>query len=143
MKTKVIQINTKERVLSIDKQTFRSGPFKDLFAQGVRVGDILYLAGQVGVDASGNPGADITEQTKLAYENIRKVLFEFGATMSNIVDETMFVTDIEEIMSNADSVFGVRAEAYGGIPELSQTLVQVSALVLPKLKLEIKCIAHL
>ncbi|MBT8149811.1 MAG: RidA family protein [Gammaproteobacteria bacterium] len=129
--------------MSIEKQTYRSGPFKNIFAQGVRVGDILYLAGQVGVDASGDAGADVTEQTKLAYSNIRRVLSKFNATMSNIVDETMFVTDIEEIMSNSDSIFAARADAYGEVPEVSQTLVQVSALVLPKLKLEIKCIAHL
>ena len=129
--------------MNIEKQTFRSGPYRDIFAQGVRVGNILYLAGQIGIDDSGNPGADITEQTKLAYSNIRSVLSEFGATMGNIVDETMFVTDIGEIMSNADSVFGARSDAYGEVPEVSQTLVQVSALVLPELKLEIKCIAHL
>jgi enamine deaminase RidA (YjgF/YER057c/UK114 family) len=129
--------------MSIDKQTFRSGPYKRIFAQGVKVGNILYLSGQVGIDDAGVPGADIIEQTKFAYSNIRKVLSEFGATMDNIVDETMFVTDIGEIMSNAEPIFEARAKAYGGIPEVCQTLVQVSALVLPKLKLEIKCIAHL
>lgn len=129
--------------MSIEKQTFRSGPYKDIFAQGVKVGNIVYLAGQVGVDESGKPGADITEQTRLAYVNIRRVLAKFGATMGNIVDETMFVIDIAEVMSNADSVFAARADAYGEVPEVSQTLVQVSALVMPKLKLEIKCIAHL
>jgi enamine deaminase RidA (YjgF/YER057c/UK114 family) len=129
--------------LSIDKQTFRSGPYKRIFAQGVKVGNILYLSGQVGIDDAGVPGADIIEQTKFAYSNIRKVLSEFGATMDNVVDETMFVTDIGEIMSNAEPIFEARAKAYGGIPEVCQTLVQVSALVLPKLKLEIKCIAHL
>ena len=127
----------------IEKQSYRSGPFKDIFAQAVKVGNIIYLAGQVGVDEAGNPGADIVDQTELAYKNIRRVLSEFDATLNNIVDETMFVTDIEEIMSNAESIFGARAEAYEGIPEVCQTLVQVSALVLPKLKLEIKCIAHL
>ncbi len=129
--------------MSIEKQTYRSGPFKEVFAQGVRVGNILYLAGQVGVDGKGNPGLDITEQTELAYENIRKVLEKFDATMDNIVDETMFVTDMTEVMSNSDAVFGARAKAYGGTPEVCQTLLQVSGLVLPALKLEIKCVAHL
>ena len=71
------------------------------------------------------------------------MLSQFSATMDNLVDETMFVTDIGEVMSNAESIFEARAEAYGKTPEVCQTLVQVSALVLPKLKLEIKCIAHL
>lgn len=129
--------------MSIEKQTFRSGPYKDIFAQGVKVGNILYLAGQVGIDDEGNVGADITEQTKFAYSNIRKVLSEFGATMASIVDETIFVTDMGEAMSNADSIFAARLVAYGKIPEVSQTLIAVSALVMPKLKIEVKCVAHL
>jgi len=55
----------------------------------------------------------------------------------------MFVTDVGELMANIESVFGARAEAYGGLPEVSLTLVQVVALVRPELKIEIKCIAHL
>jgi enamine deaminase RidA (YjgF/YER057c/UK114 family) len=129
--------------VTIEKKIFRSGPLKDFFAQGVKVGNVLYLAGQVGIDVSGKPGPDIVEQTKLAYINIKQVLAEFGATLDSVVDEMVFVTDMQELMDNVEAVFGVRAEAYGTIPEVSQTLVQVSALVLPKLKIEIKCIAHL
>jgi 2-iminobutanoate/2-iminopropanoate deaminase len=129
--------------MSIDKKTYRSGPYKNIFAQGVQIGNVIYLAGQVGVDNAGLPGADVVEQVRLAYSNIRKVLSEFGATMDNIVDETWFVTDVNEIMADAESIFGSRAEAYGGPPEVSQTLVQVAALILPELKIEIKCIAHL
>ena len=129
--------------MSINKQVFRSGPFKDFFAQGVKVGNVLHLAGQVGVDTKGKVGADIIEQTKLAYVNIQNVLAEFGASMENIVDETMFVTDVSEVMKEAESIFGARAKAYGGIPEVCQTLVQVSALVQADLKIEIKCVAHL
>ena len=127
----------------MEKQTYRSGPFKEVFAQGVKIGNVLYLAGQVGVDASGVAGADMTTQITLAYENIRRVLSKFDASLDNIVDETVFVTDMSELMASSDAVFGARAQAYGGIPEVCQTLVQVSALVLPELKLEIKCVAHL
>lgn len=128
--------------MSIEKQVFRSGAYKDIFAQGVRVGNILYLAGQVGIDSEGKVGGDVTEQTKLAYSHIKDVLAEFGATMANIVDETVFVTDMGEAMSNADSIFAARLDAYGETPAVSQTLLGVSALVMPKLKIEIKCIAH-
>jgi len=98
--------------MSVEKQTYRSGPFKEVFAQGVKVGDIVYLAGQVGVDASGVAGADMTTQITLAYENIRRVLSKFDASLDNIVDETVFVTDMSELMANADAVFGERAKAY-------------------------------
>ncbi len=129
--------------MAVSKQTYRSGPYKDFIANGVKVGNVLYLSGQVGVGTDGVPGADITEQTRLAYENIAHVLSKFDATMDNIVDETCFVTDMSEIMANMDSVYAARARAYGGVPEVCQTLLQINALVMPELKIEIKCIAHL
>lgn len=129
--------------MSINKETYRSGIYKNVFAQAVKVGEILHISGQVGMDAKGKLGADLTEQTKIAYENIQQVLSEFGADLNNVVDETMFVTDMGEFMKASESVLGARAEAYGGIPEVCQTLVQVSALVMPELKIEIKCVAQL
>jgi len=129
--------------MSLSKQLFRSGPYRDFFAQGVKVGNILYMAGQVGVDAQGNVPESLVDQTKLAYESIAGVLAEFDASMDNIVDETVFVTDMSETMRNVEPIFTARAEAYGGIPEVSQTLVQVVGLVMPELKIEIKCVAHL
>jgi len=129
--------------MTINKKSFRSGPFKDFFAQGVQVGNVLYLAGQVGVDAQGGSAEDLIGQAVIAYQNLQAVLAEFGATMDNIVDETFFVTDMEEFMSSVSGVYGARAEAYGGLPEVSQTVVQVVALVQAELKIEIKCVAHL
>ncbi len=129
--------------MSNSKQVFRSGIYKDYFAQGIKTGNTLHLAGQVGIDTEGNIPESIADQTKLAYDNIQQVLSEFNATMENIVDETIFVTDMSDTMKNVENIFSVRAQAYGAIPEVSQTLVQVVALVSPKLKIEIKCIAHL
>ena len=129
--------------MPINKKLFRSGPYKDLFSQGVQVGNVLYLSGQVGVDDKGNAGEDLTAQTALAYAGIKAVLAEFGGNMQNIVDETFFVTNMAEFMGSVDSVYTARAEAYGGMPEVCQTVVQVVALVQPKLKIEIKCVAHL
>lgn len=129
--------------MTISKQVFRSGPYAKFMAQGVKVGNILYLSGQVGIDASGNIPTGMAEQTALAYANIRAVLKEFGAGFDNIVDETFLVTSVEETHENLEAIYGARAEAYGGIPEVTQTLIGISGLVLPQLKLEIKCIAHL
>ena len=129
--------------MGITKKTFRSGPFADFIAQGVQVGNVLYLAGQVGIDAEGNTPEDIGEQATIAYENLKAVLSEFGADMSNVVDETFFVTSMDELMNNVESVYGVRERAYGGKPEVCQTVLQIVSLVEPALKIEIKCIAHL
>jgi len=125
------------------KEVFRSGPYADFMAQGVKVGSILYISGQVGMDAAGSIPATMAEQTVQAYANIRAVLAEVGASMDNIVDETFLVTSVEETHENLEAVFGARAEAYGKIPEVTQTLIGVAGLLLPELKLEIKCIAHL
>ena len=123
------------------RQIFRSGPYAELIAQGVKVNNMLHLSGQVGMDDEGNIPASMVDQTRLAYRNIAAVLKEFGATMQDIVDETFLVTDIGETHEHLEAVFTARAEAYGGTPEVTQTLIGVNALLLPELKLEIKCVA--
>lgn len=129
--------------MTIEKKTYRSGPYQDFFAQGTLVGNILYMSGQVGIDQDGNTPTHIADQAKIAYTNMQDVLVQFGASMSNIVDETFFVTDMNEFMDNVEDIYGAREAAYRGNPEVSQTVVQVVALVHPELKIEIKCIAHL
>ncbi len=129
--------------MTIEKKTYRSGPYQDFFAQGIQVGNVLYLSGQVGIDRDGNTPNSIADQTKSAYTNMQDTLSQFGADMSNVVDETFFVTDMDELFANIEDVYGVREAAYGGNPEVSQTVVQVVALVQPELKIEIKCVAHL
>jgi len=129
--------------MTIEKKTYRSGPYQDFFAQGTQVGNVLYLSGQVGIDRDGDTPTSIADQTKVAYTNMQDTLSQFGADMSNIVDETFFVTDMNELFGNIGDVYGAREAAYGGNPEVSQTVVQVVALVQPELKIEIKCVAHL
>ena len=80
-------------------------------------------------------------QVEAAYKNIVAVLFEFGATIDNIVDETFFVTDMKDCMRQVPVIFETREAAYGKKPEVAQTLIGVSALVDPGLKVEIKIIA--
>ena len=129
--------------MTIEKKVFRSGPYADLFCQGVRVGETIYLAGQVGTDNNGAAPQDLVAQMKLAYGHVQSVLAEYGATMDNIVDETWFVTDIDNTMAKVGDLFAARAEIYGKKPEVSQTLVQVAGLVDPSFKIEIKCVASL
>ena len=127
----------------MDKKIFRNGPYSDLFSQGVQTGNILTLAGQLGDDLEGNVPKDLQSQMENCYKNIEIVLKEFNASFDNIIDETWFVTDIEECMTNVEEIFDSREKIYGCKPEVSQTLIGVSALVDPKYKIEIKCIAYL
>lgn len=129
--------------MKIDKKLFRAGPYSDFFSQGVQVGNILTLAGQLGDDAEGNVPESISAQMENCYKNIQNVLNEFGASLENIIDETWFVTDVNECMENVDEIFSKREKIYGCKPEVSQTLIGTTALVSPDCKIEIKCIASL
>ena len=127
----------------MEKKLLREGPYADFFSQGVQVGNVLTMAGQIAVDDNGNTPDDLKSQMIMCYENILKILDHFGGTLENIVDETWFVTDIDECMENVSEIFAERERIYGRKPEVSQTLIGVNALVQPNLKVEIKCIAHI
>ncbi len=127
----------------MERKVFRSGPYAELIAQAVQVGDVIYLSGQVGVDEQGKAPDSLVAQTTLAYQHVKAVLAEFGATLDNVVEETVFVTDISQTMAQVQEVFAARSAAYGVRPDVAQTLVAVSALVDPAFKIEIKCTAHL
>lgn len=131
--------------MGLDKKVIRFGPFKDVVANAVKAGDEVYLSGQVGVDAAGRIVGqnELTAQVEQAYRNIRDILARLDADLSSVVDETWFVTDMEQVMANFRQVYAVREAAYGGPPDTAQTLVQVSALAMPGLMVEIKCIARL
>jgi enamine deaminase RidA (YjgF/YER057c/UK114 family) len=128
-----------------DRQTVRIGAFSDLIASGVRVGDTLHLSGQVSVDDAGNVvgAGNLEAQMRQAYANLAAVLDAFGATVSDIVDETWFVTDMRDTMARVGELMAISTEAYGGQPNVAHTLVQISELVFPELLIEIKCTARL
>ena len=127
--------------MALDKKLFRNGPYADLFSQGVQVGNTLHMAGQVGTDANGKAPDNLVEQMKNAYQHVESVLQEFDCTMDNVVEETWFVTDMHECMTQVQELFAARQAIYGKPPEVAQTLVQVVALVDPSFKIEIKCVA--
>ena len=127
----------------MEKKLLREGPYADFFSQGVQVGNVLTMAGQIAVDDNGNTPDDLKSQMIMCYENILKILDHFGGTLENVVDETWFVTDIDECMENVSEIFAEREKIYGCKPEVSQTLIGVNALVQPNLKIEVKCIAHI
>lgn len=129
--------------MKIDKKLFRDGPYSDFFSQGVQVGNILTLAGQLGDNKDGEIPKSIKGQMENCYRNIQNILKEFGATLDNVIDETWFVTDVNECMENVGEIFLARERIYGCKPEVSQTLVGTTALVSPDYKIEIKCIASL
>jgi len=79
----------------IDPAVF--GPSTLPFSQGVRAGNLLFLAGQAAMDEQGQivgPG-DVREQTRYTLGRMRTVLQEAGGDLSNVVTATTFLTDLD------------------------------------------------
>jgi enamine deaminase RidA (YjgF/YER057c/UK114 family) len=112
------------------------------YAQAVRVGNTIYLAGQVSHDAQGSIVGDgnMELQMRQAYANVAKVLARYGATIENVVEETLFVTRMDEAFAARAAC---REEVFGGHTQLASTIVQVERLAFPQLMVEIKCTARL
>ena len=69
------------------------------YSQAVRVGDTLYLAGQIGVDPTTGefaPGG-VGPQTRQALENCRAVLAAAGFTPADVVQAQVFLEDIDDL----------------------------------------------
>ena len=131
--------------MAINKETKSLGmPWEKEYgyAQAVKVGDTIYLSGQVSHDDRGNIIGlrDMEVQMRQAYTNIQKVLAQYGATMDNVVDEVLFVTDMDTAFAAAVKC---RREVFSGTPVVASTIVQIQRLAFPELLIEIRCVAKL
>ncbi|MEM7715639.1 MAG: RidA family protein [Cyanobacteria bacterium P01_A01_bin.68] len=111
------------------------------YAQAVKVGDTIYLSGQVSLDEEGNVVGigDMEAQIRQAYSNIKKVLTQYNASIENVVDEVIFITDMQAV--STDEVIKCRREMYSGNPVVASTVVEISRLGYTDLMVEIKCVA--
>jgi 2-iminobutanoate/2-iminopropanoate deaminase len=112
------------------------------YSQAVKVGDTIYVSGQVSHDDEGKivGRGDMEAQRRQAYANIQKMLEQYGATMDNVIDEVLFVTDMNTAFTAAVKC---RQEVFSGQPVVASTIVQIQRLAFPDLMIEIKCVAKL
>ena len=110
------------------------------YTLGWRVGQTIYVAGQLPYDGEGNLVGigDIKAQTRRVFENVRKVVEAGGGTMDDVVKLTVFVTDVRYREAYGE----VRTEFFGPNPPAS-TLVQIGNLALPGALIEIEAVAAL
>ena len=119
------------------------------YAQAVQVRDTIYISGQLSHDGDGNLVApavlddkgrpiDFTpmeQQIRQTYVNAKKLLAEFGATLDDVVEETLFVLDVPSAFAAGSKV---RKEMYGtDRPPVASNLIGVSALAFPQQIVEI------
>ena len=107
-------------------------------AQAYRVGDMVFVSGQAALDLQGNlvGEGDFDAQAQQSFENLKEVLNAAGSGLDKLVKVTIYLTD----MSNFGKIVALR-ERYFSPPWPADTLVEVSALALPELMIEIEGIA--
>ena len=111
-------------------------PFR--LSQAIRVGELLFVSGQAAIDQQGEiVGArDFDEQAEQVFRNLQRVLEAGGSSLDRIVKVTIFLTD----MANFPKIVELRGKWFTE-PYPADSIVQVAALALPELELEIEAIA--
>ena len=113
------------------------------FSQAWRVDgarSVVYVAGQGPADADGGlvGAGDFEAQVRQTFANLRTVLEHAGASLDSVVKLTVYLTDIGRLRDYGR----VRAELMPGPPPAS-TAVQVAALALPGMMIEVEAVAVL
>ena len=108
------------------------------YSQVVKVGNTVYIAGQVGITIDGNvvSKGDAAAQARQIWQNLEAAVKSAGGALENIVKTTTFVTDI----THSAAARQVRAELFPTNPPTS-TLLVVSQLASPDYLMEIEAIA--
>jgi enamine deaminase RidA (YjgF/YER057c/UK114 family) len=153
---KLCDRNIKEKGMMISKDAKGLGmPWEDEYgyAQAVKVGDTIYVSGQLSHDDEGNfigpaplddqgriqDHSNMEIQMRQTYVNAKKLLAQYGATLDNVVEEVVYVTDMDTAMAAAGPV---RKEAYGSEkPQVASTILVTPRLALPPQLIEIKFLA--
>ena len=107
------------------------------YVPAVKVGPVLYCAGQVGRTADLVVIADPAEQFAAAWENLRSVLAAGGCTFDDVVDMTTYHVDMGRHMD----VFREVKDRIFPRGTCAWTCVGVTELARPGLLVEIKCTA--
>lgn len=104
----------------------------------VRAGDTVWLSGMTGMTADGTIPDDTVSQFRIALDAIDRCLRHAGGRPDQVVKVQVFMTDIRE----RESINPMRI-AYFGDHRPASTLVEVSALVDPRMTVEIEAMAWL
>lgn len=110
------------------------------FSDAVSYGGLLFISGLIAVNVDGElvGGDDITRQAEQVYDNIEIALSHAGLDFADLVKITTYLTSI----GDRGRVDLVRRAKFGATKPAS-TLVEVSALAFPGLKIEVEAIAAL
>ncbi|KWT84990.1 hypothetical protein ASB65_26415 [Agrobacterium tumefaciens str. B6] len=119
------------------------------YAQAVKVKDTIYISGQLShdsqgnlaapaeIDAAGKPASFETMEAQIrqTYQNAKVLLQQFGATFDDVVEETLYVLDVDAAFGPAAEI---RKKVYGSdLPQLASNIIGVTRLAFPQQLVEI------
>ncbi|MEP6389938.1 MAG: RidA family protein [Halioglobus sp.] len=107
-------------------------------SQAIRVGDLVYTSGQAAIDLAGNlvGVGDFDAQAQQVFDNLRAVLEASDSGLERVAKVTIYLTD----MANFPKVVLLR-ERFFSKPYPADTIVEVRALAMPELEIEIEAVA--
>lgn len=108
------------------------------YSTAARVGDVLYLAGQIGIRPDGSVPEGIQEQTRLALENMSRTLQSLGSSMDNVFKCTVMLDDISN-WADFNKVY-VSFFKPGRLP--ARNAFGVEGLAMNELEVELVCLAY-
>ena len=125
-------------VVEVERVSTDPDPYEPYrISQAIRVGDLLFVSGQAAIDEDGLVGVgDFDAQAEQAFRNLARVLEAGGSSLRDIVKVTIFLTD----MANFPRIVELRGKWFSE-PYPADTIVQVVALALPELEIEIEAVA--
>ena len=108
-------------IIHTDRAPAAIGPY----SQAVRVGDTVYLSGQIALDPNSGlvVEGDVEVQARRAFDNLRAVCEAAGGSLDKIVRAGLFLTDLGDF-AKVNAVMG----EYFHAPFPARSTVQVSAL---------------
>ena len=104
------------------------------YCHSVRAGELIWVSGIVGMTADGDIPVDIKSQFDIALDAMDACLRAAGGRPHTVTKVQIFLTDISE-----RGLINPAREVYFGEHRPASTLVEVSALVDPRMKVEIEC----
>jgi 2-iminobutanoate/2-iminopropanoate deaminase len=123
-----------KQIVTTDEAPAAVGPY----SQAVRLGDLIYTAGQLGLVPGTKEfaGPDIGTQTRQALENLKAILKASGSSLRHVIKTTVFLQDIGEFVQMNE----VYAEFFPEEPP-ARSAVQVAALPLGG-RVEVEAVAE-
>ena len=98
------------------------------YSQGVRVGNLVFAAGQIAIDPATQQvvSGGIAEQTARVLENLKAILEAAGSSLGQVVKTTVFIKDFDDFAA-MNAVYGAYLSSQGQPPPARST-VEVSRL---------------